>query len=165
MVQDKDQVAKRCIKDAAHTPDIRKRGERLEGTDDSGDDEVITSQGDNHIATKPPSLDLETKEGTSSKSPKATSIKKRKEKSKKRKKLLSGTSEQVSDDDDICKSFNSKPSILIEGCPSQTVTKSKEQRPIGRHALRGRHIRQKKQALMDDRALNEVLFNPIDSFD
>ncbi|KAB8202268.1 protein pxr1 [Aspergillus parasiticus] len=33
---------------------------------------------------------------------------------------------------------------------------SKERRPMGRHLLRGRHIAQKKKALMDDRSLNEI---------
>ncbi|KAE8371216.1 protein pxr1 [Aspergillus bertholletiae] len=33
---------------------------------------------------------------------------------------------------------------------------SKERRPMGRHILRGRHIAQKKKALMDDRSLNEI---------
>jgi Pin2-interacting protein X1 len=39
---------------------------------------------------------------------------------------------------------------------SHKATPSREQRPMGRHAIRGRHIQQKKKALMDDRSLNEV---------
>lgn len=33
---------------------------------------------------------------------------------------------------------------------------SRERRPVGRQVLRGRHIAQKKKALLDDRSLNEV---------
>jgi Pin2-interacting protein X1 len=39
---------------------------------------------------------------------------------------------------------------------SHKATPSREQRPMGRHAIRGRYIQQKKKALMDDRSLNEV---------
>lgn len=154
LVQDKEQTAKRT-KDA---PDVQK-GKRLEENDDS-DDEIVTSRRDNQLTAKPPSSELKINEDTPPKSPKTTSIKKRKEKSKKRKKLLSGASGQVSDDGDSRKSFNSKSSTSGEMPSSQRVTKSKEQRPIGRHVIRGRHIRQKKQALMDDRSLNEVLSTP-----
>ena len=37
---------------------------------------------------------------------------------------------------------------------------SKERRPVGRHAFRGRHIEQKKKSLLDEKSLNEVAYIP-----
>lgn len=37
------------------------------------------------------------------------------------------------------------------------VKASRERRPLGRQIVRGRHIAQKKRALMDDKSLNEVI--------
>lgn len=44
---------------------------------------------------------------------------------------------------------------------SKKATPSREQRPMGRQMIRGRHIQQKKKALMDDRSLNEVSGAPV----
>ncbi|KNG84077.1 protein pxr1, partial [Aspergillus nomiae NRRL 13137] len=43
-----------------------------------------------------------------------------------------------------------------DASPPIASVSSKERRPMGRHILRGRHIAQKKKALMDDRSLNEI---------
>ena len=40
---------------------------------------------------------------------------------------------------------------------SSTTPVSKERRPMGRNIIRGRHIAQKKRALLDDKSLNEVI--------
>ena len=40
---------------------------------------------------------------------------------------------------------------------STTTPVSKERRPMGRNIIRGRHIAQKKRALLDDKSLNEVI--------
>jgi hypothetical protein len=40
--------------------------------------------------------------------------------------------------------------------PPVSKALSKERRPMGRHVFRGRHIEQKKRALLDDKSLNEV---------
>lgn len=40
--------------------------------------------------------------------------------------------------------------------PAMDASISKERRPVGRNAIRGRHIAQKKKALLDDKSLNEV---------
>lgn len=50
---------------------------------------------------------------------------------------------------------------IEEGATSEPKTESRpessrERRPVGRQVLRGRHIAQKKKALLDDRSLNEV---------
>lgn len=41
---------------------------------------------------------------------------------------------------------------------SSSTSMGRERRPIGRQVLRGRHIAQKKRALMDDKSLQEVSF-------
>lgn len=40
---------------------------------------------------------------------------------------------------------------------SSNVSSTKEHRPLGRTMIRGRHIAQKRKALMDEKSLNEVL--------
>lgn len=40
--------------------------------------------------------------------------------------------------------------------PAIDASISKERRPVGRNAIRGRHIAQKKKALLDDKSLKEV---------
>ncbi|OOF93744.1 hypothetical protein ASPCADRAFT_7231 [Aspergillus carbonarius ITEM 5010] len=42
------------------------------------------------------------------------------------------------------------------------IVLSKERRPMGRHVFRGRHIAQKKKALLDEKSLNEVSAEYID---
>lgn len=50
------------------------------------------------------------------------------------------------------------PETKQERSPSSPKLKavSRERRPVGRNLLRGRHIEQKKRALLDDRSLGEV---------
>ncbi|KAJ6015066.1 Protein pxr1 [Penicillium herquei] len=46
---------------------------------------------------------------------------------------------------------SSKPAVV-----PTTTTVVREHRPLGRQVFRGRHIAQKKRALMDDKSLNEI---------
>lgn len=49
-----------------------------------------------------------------------------------------------------------EPETNITTVSSTAIASSKERRPLGRNAIRGRHIAQKKKALLDDKSLNEV---------
>ncbi|KAJ5475065.1 Protein pxr1 [Penicillium diatomitis] len=86
----------------------------------------------------------------------SSSDKKKKKKSKKRK-------AEEDDDDTETKSKRraSSPdekSATVEGTAVSTVSVIPlgERRPMGRQVFRGRHIAQKKRALMDDKSLNEI---------
>lgn len=82
----------------------------------------------------------------------STSDPKKKKKSKKRKadaetagSSMESSKEQTSQEESQSDIPASKESLV-----------SRERRPIGRHVIRGRHIAQKKRALLDDKSLNEV---------
>ena len=49
-----------------------------------------------------------------------------------------------------------EPETNTTAVSSTAMAVSKERRPMGRNAIRGRHIAQKKKALLDDKSLNEV---------
>ncbi|KAH8698253.1 hypothetical protein BGW36DRAFT_375721 [Talaromyces proteolyticus] len=77
---------------------------------------------------------------------------KAKKKDKKRKAKPKKSTEDIENDKrDLPRTNN----ISVEAV-SETPVISREQRPMGRHAIRGRHIQQKKRAIMDDRSLNEI---------
>lgn len=86
----------------------------------------------------------------------SVSDKKKKKKSKKRKaeedddESETTTKRRASTPDDK-PSTESKPQV-----PTVPAVSLGERRPIGRQVFRGRHIAQKKRALMDDKSLNEV---------
>ncbi|KAL3477831.1 hypothetical protein BJX99DRAFT_225392 [Aspergillus californicus] len=113
--------------------------------------------------TKPGDSDDDQPEGLKS-SKRQNKTNKKDKKEKKEKKGKKGgkrkrAEQQVSDN-----SFPPKQSS--EGCPSKSKVKEPtlsvakpstiERRPLGRHMIRGRHIAQKKKALLDDKSLNEI---------
>ncbi|PYH97008.1 hypothetical protein BO71DRAFT_374223 [Aspergillus ellipticus CBS 707.79] len=65
-------------------------------------------------------------------------------------------------DSESRKTKSSKKEILLstnghqEPSSSSIKPSSKERLPMGRHVFRGRHIAQKKKALMDEKSLNEI---------
>lgn len=86
----------------------------------------------------------------------SSSDKKKKKKSKKRK---------AEEDDDESETTTKRRASTPEDKPSSEskppvptvpAVSLGERRPIGRQVFRGRHIAQKKRALMDDKSLNEV---------
>lgn len=81
------------------------------------------------------------------------SSKKSKDKTKKKDRKKKEKRKAISDVETPATVESSKSS---DEAVSQKATPSREQRPMGRHMIRGRHIQQKKKALMDDRSLNEV---------
>ncbi|KAI9924164.1 hypothetical protein ASPWEDRAFT_38424 [Aspergillus wentii DTO 134E9] len=74
-------------------------------------------------------------------------------KAKKRKHI----EERGNPDSEIQQGDDSK-SVETPGSASSSKASavSKERRPMGRHMFRGRHIAQKKKALLDDKSLNEI---------
>lgn len=77
-------------------------------------------------------------------------------KSKKRKAPSSSSS-----DDEKSGTRESPSSDEVAKTTAGQATKSRSQTPIGRQAIRGRHIQQKKRAVMDERSLQEVSL-PVD---
>ena len=72
-------------------------------------------------------------------------------KSKKRKASSSPLS-----DDEASETQNPSSSDEAVKMTASQAAKSRSQTPIGRQAIRGRHIQQKKRAVMDERSLQEV---------
>ncbi|KAJ6172457.1 Protein pxr1 [Penicillium chermesinum] len=76
---------------------------------------------------------------------------KKEKKSKKRKAEAVEESNPSTEDDEPSKASET----LAQGPVTQSAV-PRERRPIGRQVFRGRHIAQKKRALLDDKSLNEI---------
>ncbi|KAL2821015.1 hypothetical protein BJX63DRAFT_427697 [Aspergillus granulosus] len=78
--------------------------------------------------------------------------KKEKEKKEKKEKKRKRTEQE----EDPGSSQDPSPSETDIALSSEAERSVRERRPLGRHMIRGRHIAQKKRALMDEKSLNEI---------
>ncbi|PGH18757.1 hypothetical protein AJ79_00170 [Helicocarpus griseus UAMH5409] len=87
-----------------------------------------------------------------------TDKKSKKPKKRKQKDLETKEPEDTASDTlDDEKSPKKKEKTSSVAAKPDSIVKVKEHRPLGRQFIRGRHIQQKKSALMDAKSLNEVL--------
>lgn len=147
--------------------------EALPGSDiDNPCIEAVSETADQSVSEEPDSAASESPE-PKRKSRKSKTKSKSKSKSKSSKKSHSGTDERdgspsISESKktkkikkrkaDADEGVISEPPDESQPESSSTASTTRERRPIGRQVFRGRHIAQKKRALMDDKSLNEVSY-------
>ncbi|KAL1962288.1 hypothetical protein VTN77DRAFT_9831 [Rasamsonia byssochlamydoides] len=167
LVQEKYEALtpKNNVQDVRREPDLEARAQKPK-EDTSVASVIAEPQGYvDQVISEPGGSKQETVKDISS----TTNTKKKKEKSKKEKskKEKSKKRKQKSQDSDDASEAESRkdpcrsPDYVhskerTERSLSQTVSKPREQIPMGRHVIRSRHIQQKKRALMDDKSLNEI---------
>lgn len=172
LAQEKDNESSSISKETQNSPADAQAEERKETISTSGDH--VNECVDNKTPTIAHSEDSKSRERKYKNNKDRKSAKEKKEKREKREKKDKSEKKEkkerkrkradIQEGTDSSSSREQSFEINVSTSKEQAQPSSdagssvKERRPLGRHMIRGRHIAQKRKALMDEKSLNEVCF-------